>query len=143
MVGWFSLNLPAGLSLYYISNTVLTSAQQIFLRKLGGANISEFDLGPIELGKARRTGTVSSGDITSSQEDVQGFFAAENGAEGSNGNGAAVGAPALAYSDGSMVGSDTGVEGGMVSSGEVLAAAVAVPMINKRCKRKKREMLEA
>lgn len=36
MVGWFSLNLPAGLSLYYFSNITLTSAQQIWLRKLGG-----------------------------------------------------------------------------------------------------------
>ena len=36
MVGWFSLNVPSGLSLYYFSNTVLTSAQQVFLRKLGG-----------------------------------------------------------------------------------------------------------
>lgn len=38
MVGWFSLNLPAGLSLYYFSNITLTSAQQIWLRKLGGEN---------------------------------------------------------------------------------------------------------
>lgn len=37
LVGWFSLNLPAGLSLYYFSNITLTSAQQIWLRKLGGA----------------------------------------------------------------------------------------------------------
>ena len=37
MVGWFALNLPAGLSLYYFSNITLTSAQQIWLRKLGGA----------------------------------------------------------------------------------------------------------
>lgn len=36
MVGWFALNLPAGLSLYYFSNITLTSAQQIWLRKLGG-----------------------------------------------------------------------------------------------------------
>ena len=61
MVGWFSLNLPSGLSLYYFSNTVFTSAQQIFLRKLGGAKLAEYDLGPIELGKARRSGqTVTS-----------------------------------------------------------------------------------
>ena len=38
MVGWFALNLPAGLSLYYFSNITLTSAQQIWLRKLGGAH---------------------------------------------------------------------------------------------------------
>lgn len=38
MVGWFALNLPAGLSLYYFSNITLTSAQQIWLRKLGGGS---------------------------------------------------------------------------------------------------------
>lgn len=71
MVGWFSLNLPAGLSLYYFSNTVFTSGQQIFLRKLGGAKLAEYDLGPIELGKARRTGTqasLDSIDVTSDSE---------------------------------------------------------------------------
>lgn len=36
MIGWFSLNLPSGLGLYYFANTVLTTAQQIYLRKLGG-----------------------------------------------------------------------------------------------------------
>ena len=36
MVGWFALNVPSGLSLYYFSNTVITSAIQIWLRKLGG-----------------------------------------------------------------------------------------------------------
>ena len=36
MIGWFSLNLPSGLGLYYFANTVLTTAQQIWLRKLGG-----------------------------------------------------------------------------------------------------------
>ena len=36
MIGWFSLNLPSGLGLYYFANTVLTTGQQIWLRKLGG-----------------------------------------------------------------------------------------------------------
>jgi len=39
MVGWFALNVPSGLGLYYFSNTVLTSSIQIWLRKLGGANV--------------------------------------------------------------------------------------------------------
>jgi len=63
MVGWFSLNLPAGLSLYYFSNTAFTSGQQIFLRKLGGAKLAEYDLGPIELGKARRTGETADSSL--------------------------------------------------------------------------------
>ena len=41
MVGWFALNLPAGLSLYYFSNITLTSAQQIWLRKLGGNHLRD------------------------------------------------------------------------------------------------------
>ncbi|QDZ22973.1 membrane protein insertase [Chloropicon primus] len=44
-LGWFSLNVPAGLTLYYFSNVSLLAAQQIYLRKLGGAKV---DLG-IEL----------------------------------------------------------------------------------------------
>jgi hypothetical protein len=36
MVGWFALNVPSGLSLYYFSNTLITSGIQIWLRKLGG-----------------------------------------------------------------------------------------------------------
>lgn len=36
MIGWFALNVPSGLSLYYFANTVFTAAQQIYLKKLGG-----------------------------------------------------------------------------------------------------------
>ncbi len=36
MVGWFSLNVPSGLALYYFANTIFTMAIQIWLRKLGG-----------------------------------------------------------------------------------------------------------
>lgn len=39
MIGWFSLNVPSGLSLYYLSNTVLTAAVMIYLKKLGGATV--------------------------------------------------------------------------------------------------------
>lgn len=37
MIGWFSLNVPSGLGLYYLSNTLLTTGQQVFLRKFSGA----------------------------------------------------------------------------------------------------------
>ena len=36
MIGWFALNVPSGLSLYYFSNTVFTTASQVYLKKLGG-----------------------------------------------------------------------------------------------------------
>jgi len=39
LVGYFSLNVPSGLTLYYFSNTVVTTGQQYWLRKLGGANV--------------------------------------------------------------------------------------------------------
>ena len=42
LVGWFALNVPSGIALYYFANTVLTSAVQIWLRKLGGATAFEF-----------------------------------------------------------------------------------------------------
>mmetsp|Transcript_2106 Transcript_2106/g.2962 ORF Transcript_2106/g.2962 Transcript_2106/m.2962 type:complete len:453 (+) Transcript_2106:94-1452(+) len=32
MIGWFALNVPSGLSLYWITNNVLTTAQQVYLR---------------------------------------------------------------------------------------------------------------
>lgn len=57
MVGWFSLNVPAGLSLYYLANTVLSSAIQIYLKKLGGANVVMNELGPVtKPGSGRRNG---------------------------------------------------------------------------------------
>ena len=42
LVGWFALNVPSGIALYYFANTVLTSGVQIWLRKLGGATAFEF-----------------------------------------------------------------------------------------------------
>lgn len=127
MIGWFSLNVPSGLSLYYFSNTVFTSAQQIFLRKLGGAKQAEFDLGPIDLGKARRTGTMASSDDNEA-------FGATMAAATSSGDGEA---PALAFST-----DNNGIDGG-ASVVEAVDIAPVVPMINKRCKRKRRELLEA
>ncbi|MEW5314551.1 MAG: hypothetical protein WDW38_006039 [Sanguina aurantia] len=63
MIGYFSLNVPAGLSLYYLSNSVLSSLQQVYLRKLGGAVIRVNDLGPVtKPGSGRRLGTPA-GDV--------------------------------------------------------------------------------
>ena len=41
LVGYFSLNVPSGLTLYYFSNTVLTTGQQFWLRRLGGADVRQ------------------------------------------------------------------------------------------------------
>ena len=32
MLGWFSLNVPSGLTLYWLVNNVLTTGQQVILR---------------------------------------------------------------------------------------------------------------
>ena len=128
MVGWFALNLPAGLSLYYFSNTVLTSGQQIFLRKLGGARLAEFDLGPIELGKARRSGALASSEAEEAPAAMEAITAGADGT-GSSGNGAA-----MAFTEGAEAAAEATVEAAVVSG---------VPTINRRCKRKKRELLEA
>jgi len=32
MIGWFSLNVPSGLTLYWFTNNILTTAQQVYLR---------------------------------------------------------------------------------------------------------------
>ncbi|KAG0494084.1 hypothetical protein HPP92_005078 [Vanilla planifolia] len=37
MIGYFSLSVPSGLSLYWLTNNILSTAQQIWLQKLGGA----------------------------------------------------------------------------------------------------------
>ncbi|KAI3452637.1 hypothetical protein Pfo_009301 [Paulownia fortunei] len=37
MIGYFALSVPSGLSLYWFTNNILSTAQQVWLRKLGGA----------------------------------------------------------------------------------------------------------
>lgn len=132
MIGWFSLNVPSGLSLYYFSNTVFTSAQQIFLRKLGGAKQAEFNLGPINLGQARRTGTLASDDDNETF-GANGTMSGSTSVDGVVGAGAA---PAVAFADKRRV--DESGAAGVVEAG---AVAPAVPVINKRCKRKRRDLL--
>uniref|UniRef100_A0A5B6ZEG1 Membrane insertase YidC/Oxa/ALB C-terminal domain-containing protein n=1 Tax=Davidia involucrata TaxID=16924 RepID=A0A5B6ZEG1_DAVIN len=40
MIGYFSLSVPSGLSLYWFTNNILSTAQQVWLQKLGGAKNS-------------------------------------------------------------------------------------------------------
>lgn len=37
MIGYFSLSVPSGLGLYWLTNNILSTTQQIWFRKLGGA----------------------------------------------------------------------------------------------------------
>ncbi|XP_020097560.1 ALBINO3-like protein 1, chloroplastic [Ananas comosus] len=38
LIGYFALSVPSGLSLYWLTNNILSTAQQVWLQKLGGAN---------------------------------------------------------------------------------------------------------
>ncbi|PHU02942.1 hypothetical protein BC332_28193 [Capsicum chinense] len=44
MLGYFSLSVPSGLSLYWFTNNILSTTQQLWLQKFGGANISTLKL---------------------------------------------------------------------------------------------------
>ncbi|EMS52597.1 Inner membrane protein ALBINO3, chloroplastic [Triticum urartu] len=61
MIGYFSLSVPSGLSIYWFTNNVLSTAQQIWLRKLGGAKpaMNEGASGIITAGRAKRSGAQS------------------------------------------------------------------------------------
>ncbi|KAH6810961.1 63 kDa inner membrane family protein [Perilla frutescens var. frutescens] len=58
MIGYFSLSVPSGLSIYWFTNNVLSTAQQVWLRKLGGAKpvVTENASGIISAGRAKRSG---------------------------------------------------------------------------------------
>jgi YidC/Oxa1 family membrane protein insertase len=133
MVGWFALQVPSGLSLYYFSNTVLTSAQQIWLRKLGGASAIPYDLGPIDIGKARRTG-----EVATTEPATEAQAAADLSGNGSSPALAEASAQPLAATQSNLQGQS---DNGVVAVEQTVAAAL--PSINRRCKRKKRELLEA
>jgi YidC/Oxa1 family membrane protein insertase len=116
MIFWFSLNLPSGLSLYYFTNTVLTSAQQIWLRKLGGAQLAEYDLGEVGLGQARRSGVAATAASSTASTSAGSTSDEAGDAEEAGGLGAA---PALA------------------AAAEPVVAAPALRPLDRRCKRKK------
>jgi len=71
VIGYFSLNVPSGLALYYLSNTLITSALQLYLREYGGAELDELDFGEIPPGYGIRTGEPvpeDDGDMTPEEE---------------------------------------------------------------------------
>ncbi|KHN32116.1 Inner membrane protein PPF-1, chloroplastic [Glycine soja] len=57
MIGYFSLSVPSGLTIYWFINNVLSTAQQVWLRKLGGAKpvVNENAGGIITAGRAKRS----------------------------------------------------------------------------------------
>jgi len=59
MIGYFSLSVPSGLSIYWFTNNVLSTAQQVWLKNLGGAKpvVSKDASGIISAGRAKRSGS--------------------------------------------------------------------------------------
>ncbi|XP_078177735.1 inner membrane protein ALBINO3, chloroplastic-like [Carex rostrata] len=57
LIGYFALSVPSGLSIYWFTNNVLSTAQQVWLRKLGGAKpgVSQDGGGIISAGRAIRS----------------------------------------------------------------------------------------
>ena len=89
------------------------------------------------MGKARRTGTAAASLSESDAEDGASGAPPPSGTLPSEaGNGAT---PALAFTNGT----DAGLEAGAGVAATAAAAAEAVPNINRRCKRKRRELLAA
>ena len=39
MLGWLSLSVPSGLALYWITNNVITTGIQVYLKQFGGAQV--------------------------------------------------------------------------------------------------------
>ncbi|CAM8967369.1 unnamed protein product [Rhodiola kirilowii] len=56
MIGYFSLSVPSGLSIYWFTNNILSTAQQVWLKRLGGAKpaVNESGNGIISAGRAKR-----------------------------------------------------------------------------------------
>ena len=143
MGGWVGGG-GGGPSLLLYSRCLLTDALRPFLPLLTptGASLADFDLGPIELGKARRSGSVAdSVDLPAGEAE-----------EGSPAAAAAAGAVALAQAQQQQNGagaaalamtSDGEADAGAAALAAAAAAAPAVPQINRRCKRRRRELLEA
>ncbi|CAK9194953.1 unnamed protein product [Sphagnum troendelagicum] len=66
MIGYFSLSVPSGLSLYWFTNNILSTAQQVYLRQLGGAKpVVDKDAGGIiSAGQAKRSSLPSATTAT-------------------------------------------------------------------------------
>ena len=57
MIAWFSLNVPAGLGIYWFTNNIVTTGIQVYLKQGGGAAVAIPDPQDLELkaGTAKRS----------------------------------------------------------------------------------------
>nr|XP_016437556.1 PREDICTED: ALBINO3-like protein 1, chloroplastic [Nicotiana tabacum] len=75
MLGYFSLSVPSGLSLYWFTNNILSTAQQVWLQKFGGAKTPALKLSDDTSRKEQLGGakipTLKLSDKTSREEQPQ------------------------------------------------------------------------
>ncbi|XP_059316362.1 ALBINO3-like protein 1, chloroplastic [Lycium ferocissimum] len=75
ILGYFSLSVPSGLSLYWFTNNILSTAQQVWLQKFGGAKSPALKLSDDTSRKEKRGGakvpTLKLNDDTSRKEQPQ------------------------------------------------------------------------
>ncbi|CAI5508187.1 unnamed protein product [Closterium sp. Naga37s-1] len=71
MIGWFSLSVPSGLSLYWFTNNLLSTGQTIYLRKMGGATPKVAAGGGdiIDVGQAKRSSAASA--VIATEQDKE------------------------------------------------------------------------
>ncbi|EXB82457.1 ALBINO3-like protein 1 [Morus notabilis] len=71
MIGYFALSVPSGLSLYWLTNNILSTAQQVWLQKLGGAKIQvkQFSTDVIKEEQPRVEKSIP--DLTNTQKDTR------------------------------------------------------------------------
>lgn len=70
MIGYFSLSVPSGLSLYWFTNNILSTAQQVWLQKMGGANNPVKQLSNDTIGNGEQSKTLKSVFETTAVEEA-------------------------------------------------------------------------
>ncbi|KAL5552714.1 hypothetical protein UlMin_040115 [Ulmus minor] len=70
MIGYFSLSVPSGLSLYWFTNNILSTAQQVWLQKLGGAKIPVKQFSADVIKEEQPQVAKSTPELTSTLKDI-------------------------------------------------------------------------
>jgi YidC/Oxa1 family membrane protein insertase len=72
MIGWFSLNVPSGLTLYWFTNNLLTTGQQVYLRKSTAAPAAAGAAGVAPSAAVLDAEVISTGGDSASAAAVEG-----------------------------------------------------------------------
>jgi YidC/Oxa1 family membrane protein insertase len=73
MIGWFSLNVPSALCIYWITNNVVTTASSVFIRNNVAAAAEA--AGPVTMSMPADTSSASTGAFSPPREKPSGFGA--------------------------------------------------------------------